>query len=1613
MSKPRPSGPRAELQILRLMALLGLAAVFLLARPAAAALTCDRAACGPFLQGSVGHTSVVCFFPAAPVTQELWGELQPVDSSPLPAERDTTAFNEFDTTSAGLYFRNNWFMGVDVENGWVLAGLAHGIGIWDARTTPANPTFIIEKKYDPSAVGGFPYIPGGEFSKFVFGAIDAPDDSLAVLAGYNGVGMLVFDLTDKGNPKPVYQNAGLDSSESVYATTIGGTRYAFVAAKTSGLNVYNLDNARTFSNGCGEGGEFTGSCPGVKLSPIPVAGASFVHGAGNYVAVSGGGKVQIFDVSNPAAPVSRLLTTLSTQGIALWNQGASYYLAARIIGGQTAIYDVSCINGGSCGGLGGSLWTGATDTQSSSEYITFSRSSGGTPFLYVGGDAPCVGSLDTQQHEWLFDVSSPSAPHDVSPQGTILRTAAYNGVDKTAAVGYWTWYYRPSPTGFDYVSPRAGKFSGDYFFRAAKSIFDIHKLARNSPPAADFTWSPSQIYPGTPVTFSDRSSGAPIQWSWTFTDGTPSTATAQNPQVTFGSAGSKAVTLSSFNALGRGDTSKNVTVLDPNPQGSVAASPAPVPPAPLTTVTVCQQVTLTANATGAPPLSYTWEVLDPGNLRVAGPTDGGTSFAWASPAGAQPGVYTGKVTVKNSFNLGGVPLTKQFQVDALPALTDISGAAPTTDAFTNNFVHFQAPTHQGATKWVWDYGDGVTETFSDAVQGKSPTHTYAAIGLYSAKVTISNCANQTGFTSQAVAVNVIQTTPLKAAFQGGFCQFGSCFGTAGVPVSFVDTSTGAEKWDYDWSHAANDANCNFTDNDHTSPVTTHTFTTPGTYYPCLRVRRGASEHNEVVHVPLEISSDNGGGGGGGGGGGASITVSGAGAGQINQGVTFTASASGCTASPSGWSWSTGGGTGSSTTSSITITWTSAGPKAVTASNSGCGAVQGVKSVTITDPNGGGGGGGGNLQANFTSTPAPQPNQVVTFDGSSSTGSPTDWRWDFGDNSTGTGQSVTHTFANAGNYSVKLTVSKPSVGCPFAPCVSESSVTKVVVIGTPPPPLSAEFSANVDCVNVGGFDQCQAKTGQTVTLTADVTDATSYSWSFGDTKSGSGRSVTHAWTSAGPYAVTLTVVKGSSTASKTRTFNISGSPVARTKSVVLPWIAQTRGALLQSSDLYVNNPGTSPTDVTLEFRKRGTPDTNPPRVTRTIPAGATLYVADVLRELFNRENVAGFISVSVQGDVEPIITSFNTTFQPDGKQFGQTVAGVPMNATDSAAASGAGDQVQHLVGLTDNSDRLAYFGISNPGEAPATYHLTFFDKTGRQIGDSGDDLTLSRFGQRQFQTKEIHDAFGISNADDYRIEIETKSGGQIIPYASNLRLASEDPSFVEADASRAAKVFLVGVLSTPGLNNSLWQTDVLLANTSGNPVAADVTFTSVGNTSTPTSPLHLTLTPGETERLANVIAGQWGIKNAIGVVTITSAGDFPIVQGESYENTNPLHRFGQTMAAMSDADAASAGQSQLLVGLRQDANNRTTFWIFNPGTDTAEYDVVYRGLDGKVLGTTAGVRLGGGKLRQFSPSQHPLPAAGVANGFTVQIVVKSGKVLSAAQVINNLTNDPAYIKGEAR
>lgn len=78
-----------------------------------------------------------------------------------------------------------------------------------------------------------------------------------------------------------------------------------------------------------------------------------------------------------------------------------------------------------------------------------------------------------------------------------------------------------------------------------------------NPPVAAFSASATTIDAGQSVTFSDESTNSPTSWNWTFTGGTPSTSTDQNPQVTYNTAGTYAVTLEATNADGNNSLTKS------------------------------------------------------------------------------------------------------------------------------------------------------------------------------------------------------------------------------------------------------------------------------------------------------------------------------------------------------------------------------------------------------------------------------------------------------------------------------------------------------------------------------------------------------------------------------------------------------------------------------------------------------------------------------------------------------------------------------------------------------------------------------------------------------------------------------------------------------------------------------------------------------------------------------------------------------------------------------------------------------------------------------------------------------------------------------------------------
>jgi PKD repeat protein len=138
------------------------------------------------------------------------------------------------------------------------------------------------------------------------------------------------------------------------------------------------------------------------------------------------------------------------------------------------------------------------------------------------------------------------------------------------------------------------------------------------PPVADFSASDTSIYVGDSINFTDLSTNNPTSWSWTFEGGTPSSSTAENPSVTYNTAGTYDVSLTVTNSAGSdGETKTNyITVseipIDP-PVAEFTAS--------TTTITVGGSVSFTDQTTNSPTSwSWTFEGGTPSSSTSQNPT---------------------------------------------------------------------------------------------------------------------------------------------------------------------------------------------------------------------------------------------------------------------------------------------------------------------------------------------------------------------------------------------------------------------------------------------------------------------------------------------------------------------------------------------------------------------------------------------------------------------------------------------------------------------------------------------------------------------------------------------------------------------------------------------------------------------------------------------------------------------------------------------------------------------------------------------------------------------------------------------------------------------------------
>ncbi len=320
----------------------------------------------------------------------------------------------------------------------------------------------------------------------------------------------------------------------------------------------------------------------------------------------------------------------------------------------------------------------------------------------------------------------------------------------------------------------------------------------DGPPQADFSYNIS----GATVSFTDLSAGNPTSWLWSFGDS--QTSTQQNPTHTYDQDGTYTVALTVTNNCGTSTQFYDITIITPPTAGFTAD-----------TTEGCVPLTVQFTST-ASPNTTSWQWTFPGG------TPSASSQQNPTVTYNNPGTFDVSLTVSNAAGSDQITQNNYITVNEQPhAVFAVLISQDTLFVFNNS---------SGAESYLWDFGDGTTDTTANPAP-----HVYAQDGNYTVSLTATNdCGSDT----YSVPITIF-TVPI-AGFSADVSQ-----GCAPLSVQFTDLSSdNATSWN--WTFQGGQP---ATSNEQNPSVT---YNNPGTFDVTLIVSNSAGTDTLTQTAFIEV-----------------------------------------------------------------------------------------------------------------------------------------------------------------------------------------------------------------------------------------------------------------------------------------------------------------------------------------------------------------------------------------------------------------------------------------------------------------------------------------------------------------------------------------------------------------------------------------------------------------------------------------------------------------------------------------------------------------------------------------------------------------------------------------
>lgn len=308
---------------------------------------------------------------------------------------------------------------------------------------------------------------------------------------------------------------------------------------------------------------------------------------------------------------------------------------------------------------------------------------------------------------------------------------------------------------------------------------------------------------GSPTHFTATvTAGSSVNYTWNFGDGL--TGQGASPIHTYAATGIYTAVVTATNPVSLLTTTTTVVIADEAVAGLVATNDSPT--------VLGQPTTLTATITAGSNVTYAWDFGD--GATATGPTVNHLYLA--------PGVYSATITASNTVSL--LTATTPIIVEET-----IAGLAATSDSPTE----LGEPTTLTATVtagsnvlYTWDLGDG------NLGSGAVLTHTYAAIGTYTATITATNLVSQD---TNTTVITVVEGITGLAATNDSSTPLGQ-------PTTFTATVAAGDQPQFTWDFGDGQTS--------SGPIVNHTYTAAGVYTATVTAANPVSVMTTTTQVHI-------------------------------------------------------------------------------------------------------------------------------------------------------------------------------------------------------------------------------------------------------------------------------------------------------------------------------------------------------------------------------------------------------------------------------------------------------------------------------------------------------------------------------------------------------------------------------------------------------------------------------------------------------------------------------------------------------------------------------------------------------------------------------------------